>query len=134
AVAVGFLEVHIDVPPRIDDGRRARLLVTDEIRRLREAVEVELFENHRNPCHILHEGTKGSRRTQRGGAATKSSRCRRPVVETATAWAPRGGCGSVARNGGYSATPEYVKRSTPVSGMMCLPQRIDREDERWSVS
>ena len=46
AVAVRFLEVHIDVPPRIDDGRRARLLVTDEIRRLREAAEIELFEDH----------------------------------------------------------------------------------------
>src|SRR5207247_8473627 len=51
-----------------------------------------------------------------------------------TAWVPRSSCGSVARNGGYRAAPEDGKRSTLVSGMMCLPQRIDREGERWSVS
>ena len=30
----------------IDDGGQARLLVADEIRRVGEAVEVELLENH----------------------------------------------------------------------------------------
>ena len=40
-------QVLIDVTLRIDDGRRPRVLVPDEIRRMREAIQIELFEDHR---------------------------------------------------------------------------------------
>jgi hypothetical protein len=42
----GERQVLFDVALRVDDGRRARLLVADEIRRVREAIQVELFEDH----------------------------------------------------------------------------------------
>ena len=38
--------VLIDVTLRIDDGRCRRRLVADQIRRVREAVEIELVKNH----------------------------------------------------------------------------------------
>ena len=47
AVLGGEREVLIDVALRIDDRRRVRLLVADQIRRVREAIQIELLEDHR---------------------------------------------------------------------------------------
>ena len=43
----GKRQVLIHVTLRIDHGSRAGLLVADEIRRVREAIEIELMEDHR---------------------------------------------------------------------------------------
>jgi hypothetical protein len=47
-------------PAEVDDSGGVRLLVTDEIRRVRQTIEVELFENHRvstpQICHGLALG------------------------------------------------------------------------------
>ena len=40
-------QVLVDVALRIDDGRRPRLLVADQVRRVREAIQIELFQDHR---------------------------------------------------------------------------------------
>ena len=46
-------QVLIDVTLRIDDGRRAGRLVGDEIRRVGQAVQVELPEDHaRSGCGV----------------------------------------------------------------------------------
>ena len=42
----GNAKVLIDVALRIDDGRGARLLVADEIRRVRQAIQIELVQDH----------------------------------------------------------------------------------------
>ena len=47
AVLGGEGEVLIDVALRVDDGRRVRLLVADEIRRVCEAIQIELLQDHR---------------------------------------------------------------------------------------
>jgi len=39
-------QVLLDVPLRIDHGRGPRSLVSDEIRCVREAAQIELFEDH----------------------------------------------------------------------------------------
>jgi len=39
-------EITINVPLRIDDSRRARRLVTDEIGSVRQATEIKLFKDH----------------------------------------------------------------------------------------
>jgi hypothetical protein len=49
AVLGGTCKVLIDVALRIDNGSRARGLVADEIRRVRETIQVELFQYHRRP-------------------------------------------------------------------------------------
>ena len=49
----GEREVLIDVALGIDDRRDVRLLVADEVRRVRQAIEIELFENHREPVGIV---------------------------------------------------------------------------------
>ena len=46
AGAPGELEVLIDVALRIDDGGDAALLVADEIRRVGEAIEIKLMQDH----------------------------------------------------------------------------------------
>jgi hypothetical protein len=43
----GKREVLIDVTLRVDNRRRLRLLVANEIRRVRKAIQVELVEDHR---------------------------------------------------------------------------------------
>jgi hypothetical protein len=43
-VFAGEGQVLIDVPLRIDDGGCLRLLVADQIRGVRQAIEVELFQ------------------------------------------------------------------------------------------
>ena len=48
AMLGGEREVLIDVTLRVDDGRRARLLVADQIRGVREAIQIELLEDHRS--------------------------------------------------------------------------------------
>jgi hypothetical protein len=45
-VLVGEGEVSIDVALGIDDRRRSRLLVADEVGRVREAIQIELVEDH----------------------------------------------------------------------------------------
>jgi hypothetical protein len=42
----GELQISLDVSLRIDDGSCARLLVTDKIGRVGEAIEIELLEDH----------------------------------------------------------------------------------------
>jgi hypothetical protein len=42
----GECEVLIDVSLRIDDRGRPRLLISDEIRRVREATEIKLLQDH----------------------------------------------------------------------------------------
>ena len=44
--SAGKRQVPVDVALRIDDRRGPRLLVADQIRRVRQAVEVELLEDH----------------------------------------------------------------------------------------
>ena len=39
-------DVLVDVALRIDDGGGVRRFVADEIRRVREAIQVELFQDH----------------------------------------------------------------------------------------
>jgi hypothetical protein len=46
AVPFGRIEIPLHVALRIDDDGRPALAVADEIRRVRETVEVELLENH----------------------------------------------------------------------------------------
>ncbi len=43
----GVLEILLDVPLRIDDRRAPVRLIGDEVRRMREAAEVVLLEDHR---------------------------------------------------------------------------------------
>jgi len=43
---LGIVEILLDVPLRIDDGRLATLLVGDQIRGVGEAAEVVLLEDH----------------------------------------------------------------------------------------
>jgi hypothetical protein len=43
----GERQVLIDVALRVDDGRDMRLFVADQIRRVREAIQVELLQDHR---------------------------------------------------------------------------------------
>src|SRR5207248_4149129 len=45
-VLAGEREVLVDVALRIDDGCDLRLLVGDEVRRVRKAVQIELLEDH----------------------------------------------------------------------------------------
>ena len=40
-------QVLVDVPLRIDDGRRVCQLVTNEVRRVREAIQIKLLQDHR---------------------------------------------------------------------------------------
>ena len=42
----GQLEIDLHVGPRIDDGRRAGLVVADQIRQLRDAFGLHGLENH----------------------------------------------------------------------------------------
>jgi hypothetical protein len=42
----GKREVLIDVALRIDDGSRPGLFVADQVRRMREAIQIKLFEDH----------------------------------------------------------------------------------------
>ena len=46
AVLGGERQVLLDVALRIDDRRGVRLLVADEIRRVRQAIQVELVQDH----------------------------------------------------------------------------------------
>jgi hypothetical protein len=39
-------QILIDVALRVDDGSNLRAFVADEIRRVRQAVQVELMQNH----------------------------------------------------------------------------------------
>ncbi len=52
AVGVGVVEVDLHVAPRIDDDGPARALVTDEVRRLGQAVQVVLHEVHSVPAQL----------------------------------------------------------------------------------
>ena len=45
-------EVLLDVALRVDDRRSLRLLVADQIGRVREAIQIELFEDHRRRCNL----------------------------------------------------------------------------------
>ena len=45
-VRVGEREILIDVALRIDDRRSARQLVANQIGRVREAIQIELTEDH----------------------------------------------------------------------------------------
>ena len=49
AMLGGEREVLIHVTLRVDDGGRVRLLVADQIRGVREAIQIELLQNHRSP-------------------------------------------------------------------------------------
>ena len=62
AVAPRFLQIRLDVPLRIDHGCRARLLVANEIRRVREAIQIELFEDHRPSASLDRLISPGARR------------------------------------------------------------------------
>jgi hypothetical protein len=42
----GELQISLDVPLRIDDGSCARLFVTNKVGSVREAIEIELLEDH----------------------------------------------------------------------------------------
>ena len=55
AVSVGVVEVDLHVAPRIDDHRTVRSLVTDEVRRLGQAVQVVLHEMHSVPAQLLFD-------------------------------------------------------------------------------
>ena len=46
AMFFGGCKVRSDVSARVDDDRSASRFVADEVRRLREALEVVLFEDH----------------------------------------------------------------------------------------
>ena len=46
AVLARKRQVLIDVALRVDDRRAARLLVADDVRRVRETVQIELLEDH----------------------------------------------------------------------------------------
>ena len=46
AVCLGIRDVLVHVPLRVDHGRRVRRFVADEIRGVREAVQIELFQDH----------------------------------------------------------------------------------------
>ena len=52
AVLGGEREVLLDVALRIDDRRGLRLLVADQIGRVREAIQIELLEDHRRRCNL----------------------------------------------------------------------------------
>ena len=54
-VSVGVVEVDLHVAPRIDDHRTARALVTDEVRRLGQAVQVVLHEMHSVLAQLLFD-------------------------------------------------------------------------------
>ena len=46
AVPFGRIEIPLHVALRIDDDGRPALAVADEVRRVRETIEVELLEDH----------------------------------------------------------------------------------------
>ena len=48
AMLGGKRQVLIDVTLRIDDRCRVRFLVANQVRRVREAIEVKLLQNHRS--------------------------------------------------------------------------------------
>ena len=57
-------DVLIDVALRIDDGRGAGRLVADEVRRVRQAIEIELMQDHA-------QGFSTSRQVYEGAAPTR---------------------------------------------------------------
>src|SRR5262249_33677077 len=78
-------QVLIDVPLRIDDGRRPGLLIADEVRRVRETIEIKLLENHGLESSIYEQvytrrisrSHRGARRCVRSGPANPGARNRR---------------------------------------------------------
>ena len=45
---IGVRQVLLDIALRVDDDRSRAGLVSDEIRRMREAAQIVLFQNHAN--------------------------------------------------------------------------------------
>jgi hypothetical protein len=43
---IGALHVLLDIALRIDNGCDAGIFIADQIRRVREAIEIELFDEH----------------------------------------------------------------------------------------
>src|SRR5688572_5470181 len=56
AMAIRLIPVLLCVASWIDNDRRAGLLVADEIRRMRETIEIELFENHFRSSEVPGSG------------------------------------------------------------------------------
>src|SRR5262249_28062508 len=81
----GERQVLIDVALRIDDGRDLRLLVSDEIRRVRKAIQVELLEDHSGIIMPRRTGGFGWRSTH---AENFSASGRRSPAHTASAAGP----------------------------------------------
>lgn len=50
----GERQILIDVALRVDDRSRLRLIVADEIRRVRETIEIKLLENHGGRGHTQY--------------------------------------------------------------------------------
>jgi hypothetical protein len=46
AVPLGERDVLIHIPLRVDHRRRMRRFIADEIRGVRQAIEIELFQDH----------------------------------------------------------------------------------------
>jgi hypothetical protein len=46
SMGIGEGNVLIDVALRIDHGRHARLFISDQVRRVGETIEIELFQDH----------------------------------------------------------------------------------------
>ena len=55
----GIVEILPDVALRIDDDRASRTRITDEVRRVRQALEVVLLEDERTHAGRLCPGTPG---------------------------------------------------------------------------
>ena len=46
AQMLGFVDIDLHIPPRIDNRRGVRRFVANQVRRLGEAVQIELLEDH----------------------------------------------------------------------------------------
>ena len=58
AVPFGFVDIDLNIATRIDDRRRVRVFVPNEIGRLREALQVELLEDHGPVVVLSREDTR----------------------------------------------------------------------------
>src|SRR6185312_10489235 len=47
-VARSRLDINAHITPRVDDDRGPAAEITDEIRRVRQTLQIKLFENHRS--------------------------------------------------------------------------------------
>ena len=79
----GEREVLIHVTLRVDDGGRVRLLVADQVRGVREAIQIKLLQNHRSTLrdalrHVLPLFRRRAEGRSGGTAAARAIPADRP--------------------------------------------------------